>query len=152
MLTPDQRRAIDRSVLCWLATASADAQPGVSPKEIFTLHQDLILIANVASPNSMRNIKHNPKVCVAFLDIFLQKGVQVFGVAEVHTNASDRFAELAAPRFALAGEAFPFASLFAITPTAAKPILAPRYRLFPETTEPDQIASAMKTYGVRPAE
>lgn len=150
MLTTEQRRLIDRSILCWLATASADGQPSVSPKEIFAICNDLILIANIASPNSARNTKHNPSVCVSFLDVFVQKGLQVFGTAEVITKANARFPELAKPLQTLAGADFPFASLFAITPTDTKPIIAPRYRLFPETTEADQIASAMNTYNVRP--
>jgi predicted pyridoxine 5'-phosphate oxidase superfamily flavin-nucleotide-binding protein len=150
VLDATMHRLIDASVLCWLATSSASGQPSVSPKEVFVRHADRVLIANIASPHSARNIKENPRVCVAFLDVFRQKGVQVYGVAEVITKADSRFADLAAPLLTLACDAFPFASLFQITPEAAKSIIAPRYRLYPETTEADQIASAMLTYGVRP--
>ncbi|MBO6514874.1 MAG: pyridoxamine 5'-phosphate oxidase family protein, partial [Phycisphaerales bacterium] len=60
-LTNDIHQLITESVLCWLATASPDATPSVSPKEIFKpYNNDSIIIANIASPNSARNIKANP--------------------------------------------------------------------------------------------
>ena len=152
MFTAEQLDLIDASVLCWLATADDGGAPSVSPKEVFALRDGRVLIANVASPNSARNVKANARVCVAFLDVFRQKGVKVYGSAELINKADDRFADLAPPLEVIAGDAFPFASLFLITPTSVKPIIAPRYRLYPETTEANQIASAMVTYGVRPAD
>lgn len=151
MLDAAQRELIDRTVLCWLATANEDNQPSVSPKQIFTAFDHQIVIANIASPNSAGNIKRNPRVCATFLDVFIQKGIQVYANAEVINKADDRFEPLAAPLRALAGEDFPFASLFSLTPTRIKPVIAPRYRLFPGTAESDQIEDAMRTYGVRPA-
>ena len=60
-----------KSVLCWLATADAQGQPNVSPKEIFAIYDSAnMLIANIASPTSVRNIESNPRVCVSFIDIF----------------------------------------------------------------------------------
>ncbi|MFK7883423.1 MAG: pyridoxamine 5'-phosphate oxidase family protein [Phycisphaerales bacterium] len=152
MLNENDRELISHSVLCWLSTASAEGKPNVSPKEIFALQDNQLLIANIASRGSARNVKQNHRACVAFLNIFRQKGVQVHGTAEVITKADERFAQLATPLFELAGDDFPFSSLFLITPESVKPIIAPRYRLFPETTESDQIASAMLTYNVRPAD
>ena len=46
------------SVLCWLATVDDHGMPNVSPKEIFCCHGEReLLIANIASPQSVRNIK-----------------------------------------------------------------------------------------------
>ena len=57
MFTGEVRQAVDRSVLCWLATVDADGQPNVSPKEIFCAIDDVtLLIAEIASPVSRRNI------------------------------------------------------------------------------------------------
>ena len=42
---------------------------------------------------------------------------------------------------------FPFETITQISIEQAKPIIAPRYLLYPETTEEQQIASAKKTYG-----
>lgn len=151
MLTPDARQAIDKSVLCWLATSDSTGQPSVSPKEIFISHGDnALLIANIASPGSMKNVRMNPSVCVSMIDIFTQRGAQFFGTCEIITKSDDRFAALAEPLLTVAGPDFPFSSIFHITINSYKEIVAPRYRLLPETTEQEQIESAMRTYGVQP--
>jgi uncharacterized protein len=62
---------IDKVVLCWLATVNAHGAPNVSPKEIFALYDtQTFIIADIRSPNSVRNIIQNPKVCISFIDIF----------------------------------------------------------------------------------
>ena len=147
LLTNEVLHAIDRSVLCWLSTVSDKGIPSVSPKEIFTVVDDLIVIANVKSPNSARNIAANSNVCVAFLDILVQKGFQVFGEAEVIKKDASDFQRLADPLIQMTQGKFPFATLFKVSVTKVKPIIAPRYVLYPETTESEQIASAIKTYG-----
>jgi len=42
---------------------------------------------------------------------------------------------------------FPFHSVIEIVPQESNPIIAPRYFLFPEITEEEQIESVKKTYG-----
>jgi predicted pyridoxine 5'-phosphate oxidase superfamily flavin-nucleotide-binding protein len=52
---------IENSVLCWLATVDAAGVPNVSPKEIFDhYNDDRIIIADIASSNSVRNIQEHP--------------------------------------------------------------------------------------------
>lgn len=71
---------LDRSVLCWLATVGGDGTPTVSPKELFVAAPpDRVLIADVASPRSVRNIRARPQVCVAAVDVFEQRGFQLYG-------------------------------------------------------------------------
>ena len=83
-LTNEIKEYIDRSVLCWLATASIDNVPNVSPKEIFKYYEsDKIIVANIASPQTVRNIKRNENVCVSFVDVLVQKGFQLKGKARI---------------------------------------------------------------------
>lgn len=152
MFTTEHLELVQASVLCWLATVCEDGSPSVSPKEIFHADASHVLIANIASPGSKRNVRHQPRVCVAFLDVFVQKGLQAYGRAEVVTKGDEEFGRLSEPLYELAGESFPFSSLFRIEVDEVKPVVAPRYRLFPDTTENEQIASAMATYGVRPSQ
>ena len=53
LITAEIARSIEQSVLCWLATVSADGIPNVSPKEAF-LHdgEGRLLVANIASPTT----------------------------------------------------------------------------------------------------
>jgi len=152
ILDANVRRLVDESVLCWLATSSAAGQPSVSPKEIFAVFKnDSIIIANVASPNSARNIKENPKVCISFVNVFTQRGYQIVGTAQDLRTGDDGFAEIEQLLLGITQGKFPFKSAFRVMAHEVAEIIAPRYRLFPETTEQDQIASAMISYGVRPS-
>lgn len=148
-LTHSVIQSIETSVLCWLATASAAGIPNVSPKEIFT-HFDKaeILIANIASPRSMRNIRENPAVCVSFINIFTQKGFQIKGMADILSSAHSGFPARSMPLGLMAGSDFPFNSLIRIRVEKVKKLVAPRYVFYPETTEEEQILSARKMYGL----
>ena len=140
---------VDQSVLCWLATSSPEGEPNVSPKEAFTLYEDnWILIANIASPNTLRNLKANPKVCISFIDVFVQKGLQIKGTAEIIDNTDNDYPEMERVLLNLTQGKFPFNSITKIAVEKVKPIIAPSYHLFPETTEKDQVKSALKTYRV----
>ncbi|MEO1584482.1 MAG: pyridoxamine 5'-phosphate oxidase family protein [Planctomycetota bacterium] len=164
MLNDDVQTSISESVLCWLATSSADGQPNVSPKEVFApLGDDAIIIANIASPRSARNLRENPRACVSFINIFTQKGFQVAGRADIlqptdpdcdpgYDPDRDHVYEIAETMLLKMTQGdYPFRTIFRIAAERVSPIIAPRYKLFPATTEQDQIESAMRTYGVRPA-
>jgi uncharacterized protein len=153
MLNPEVQSFAQRSVLCWLATVDAAGQPNVSPKEIFAVvDAQHIAIANIASPTSVRNVGQNPRVCVSFVEVFVQKGFKVTGTARNVRPADADFAHWAAPLLAQAGPRFPIHSVLLVTATAVEPIVAPSYRLYPaDTTEQAQVEGAMRSYGVRPA-
>jgi len=152
MLSAEVQEFARRSTLCWLATVDAAGQPNVSPKEMFAvLDARHLVIANIASPASVRNIAANPRVCVSFIDIFAQKGFKVLGLARNARRQEPDYPRWAAPLEAMAGPRFPVHSVMVISATAVEPIMAPSYRLYPkETTEESQIESAWRTYGVRP--
>ena len=152
MLSPEILASAQKSVLCWLATADAQGQPNVSPKEIFTFYDaEHLLIANIASPRSVRNIAVNPRVCVSFVYVFVQKGFKVLGTARNFRKRDMDYEKWAAPLTAMAGPRFAIRSVIVIRVTKCEPILAPSYQLYPlETTEQSQAASAMRAYGVQP--
>ncbi len=147
-LTTDIKKYINQSVLCWLSTVSDDGMPNVSPKEIFACHNESIIIANIASPNTVKNIQSNHKVCISFVDVLVQKGYQLKGTAQVIKELDPEFEELKMPLLEMTAGLFPFNSITVITVEQSKPILAPRYLLYPDTKEQDQIKSAIKAYGL----
>ena len=151
MITDDVKKYIDKSILCWLATCDRDLMPNVSPKEIFTYQDNsTLLIANLASPNSIENIKNNPNVCVSFVDIFVQKGYKLKGIAQVFDKSASNFSSKVKPLTDLFTDKFPIKSVIEIIVTKVEKVVAPGYFLYPETTEDSQIASAMTTYRVKP--
>ena len=148
-LTKEIRELLDKSVLCWLATASEDNTPNVSPKEIFdTFGQDRIIVANIASPQTVRNIKKNNKVCISFIDVLVQKGFQLKGTAEILLKSDPEFTEMEKKLTELTAGKFPFTTITSILVESAKPIIAPKYLLYPDTTEAEQVKSARAAYGL----
>src|SRR3712207_6031020 len=91
------RSDLDNSVLCWLATVSGAGAPNVSPKEIFVLHDDeTLVVADIMSPVTIRNIRANPSVCVSFVDVFRMRGFKVEGRAAIIPRDDDAFDEIGA--------------------------------------------------------
>ena len=158
--TEDQGRArindamrtdMDNAVLCWLATVGTDGVPNVTPKEIFAPHgEDTILIADIASTNSVRNISVHPKVCVSFIDVFRQKGFKVVGTARLVAPDEEEFEALSAPLLVLTDGTFPIRHVIAVGVEKVSRIWAPSYGLFPERSEAERMDAAYRTYGVRP--
>lgn len=145
----EQRQDAQNAVLCWLATSDAEGQPSVSPKEIWALSgEDRILIAEIASPGSLRNLRENPKACVSFIDIFRQRGWKCHGTAEAIAADDPRFAAIAAPVLALAGADYPVRHVIVLQVARMARIMAPSYKLFPERSEADRVEAAHRSYGV----
>lgn len=145
-ISEEIKKNIRKSVLCWLATASADGFPNVSPKEVFNIYGDKIIVANIASPQTVKNIQQNKNICISFIDILVQKGFQIKGTAKIIQNTDTIFKKMENVLHKMTGGNFPFTTITEITVLNVKPIIAPKYVLFPETTEQEQIESARIAY------
>ena len=149
MLNKIQQKELETAVLCWLATADVAGFPNVSPKEVFCCFNDsTVLVANIASPGTIKNLKYNPKVCLSFVDVFAQRGYQLKGTASLIRERS-KCPEAFQALEAIAGPKFPIHSLIWMDVNDVKPILAPTYVMYPETTQQQLIKQAMERYGVQ---
>lgn len=152
MLNDAVREDIRNSVLCWLASVDDTGQPNVSPKELFTDHgDDALVIADIASPVSVRNIGAQPLVCVSFVDVFRQRGFKIAGRARLVTREEPDFSDVSARLLEMAGPDFHIRRVIHVSITRIARIWAPSYALFPERSVDEQRRRGMATYGVRPA-
>ena len=154
LLNESVREAARRSVLCWLAKVDAEGQPNVSPKEVWTIADDQhVVVAHIASPISARNIAQHPRVCLSFVDVFVQKGFKLIGNArEVRANDAE-FTDWAEPLLAMVGQRFTIQSVLVVHVKSVAAIVAPSYRFYPhDTTEASQVASGMRAYKVQAVE
>jgi len=150
VLTEQVKRCVNHSVLCWLATTDKDGMPNVSPKEIFTCwRNEFIIIANIASPGSLRNIKENGSVCVSFIDVLVQKGYKVKGNAEIVQDGHSSYEKMKAELEKMTLGKYPFMQVFAVKVKQVESIEAPSYFLFPEISEQERIKQAKKQYGMQ---
>ncbi|WP_241006711.1 pyridoxamine 5'-phosphate oxidase family protein [Vreelandella venusta] len=150
LMTTEVRESVERSVLCWLATSDENGQPNVSPKEVFAVADgENIVIANIASPRSAKNVRTNQKICLSFVNVFVQKGFKIIGIATELKPSEPEYSRWVGPLLPMAGDRYPIHSVFVVRASAVEPIVAPSYRLYPsETTEESQVQSALRTYGV----
>lgn len=145
------RTDIENSVLCWLATVSPAGTPNVTPKEIFSAYgDDRIVVADIASANTVRNLRAHPTACVSFIDVFRQRGFKIVGTSTILGPEEEDFAVVGGQLLRMAGADFPIRHVISIQVEQVSRIWAPSYRLFPDRTEQDQMQNAYSTYGVAP--
>ena len=139
------------AVLCWLTTVDSNNRPNVSPKEIYAeTGASHLVIADIASARSVRNIRANPAVCVSLIDVFLQRGRKLEGIAKIIAPDHPNFEALAAPLLAMTGGAFRVRNVISVKVERISPIFSPSYVFYPDRDEVEIRADAYRTYGVQP--
>jgi predicted pyridoxine 5'-phosphate oxidase superfamily flavin-nucleotide-binding protein len=73
--------------MAWVATASSEGEPNVTPKgTVRILDDEHILFADLFSLKTRHNLEHNPRVAVTVMDLASYKGYQIKGWAELLTS------------------------------------------------------------------
>jgi len=123
------KQIIERFPLGFVATVTKDGMPSLSPKgTFFVLDDETIAFGEIRSPNTMKNLAHQAKAEVNFIDIWLRKGVRIFGSVEIEERGTDAF-EALFPRWE---EAFPalahrINAIVKINCERVKPVTTPPY-------------------------
>jgi uncharacterized protein len=126
MLTPDMKRIVEEQRLGFVATATVDGTPNVSPKGTFVVLDDVtIAFGEIRSPGTLRNLRDNPRIEVNFVDPFVRKGYRFAGTASV-VERGDKTFELLFGHFrgALAPR---IRAIVTIKVTKAFPLTSPAY-------------------------
>jgi len=84
ILTADMKRVVEEQRLGFVATVCRDGSPNLSPKGTTAVwDDDHLVFANIRSPGTIANLRHNASVEVNVVDPFLRKGYRFKGVASV---------------------------------------------------------------------
>ncbi len=87
ILTDDMKRVIREQRLGYVATVCPDGTPNLSPKGTTAVwDDDHLVFADIHSPGTVANLRHNPHVEVNVVDPFARKGYRFKGIAEVLTD------------------------------------------------------------------
>src|SRR5579859_7115926 len=82
MLTSDMKRVVREQRLGYVATVCPDHTPNLSPKGTTTVWKDDYLVfADICSPGTVENLRHNPAVEINVVDPILRKGYRFKGSA-----------------------------------------------------------------------
>jgi predicted pyridoxine 5'-phosphate oxidase superfamily flavin-nucleotide-binding protein len=80
----------------WVATATKDGVPNVTPKgSVRVLDDQHVIFADLFSLKTRRNLEQNPRVAVTVIDAAAHQGYQVKGMAELVSSGPlyDQMAE-----------------------------------------------------------
>lgn len=123
------RKLIERFPLGFVATVTEEGLPSLSPKgTFFILDDETIAFAEIRSPRTMANLEHQAVTEVNFIDIWLRKGVRIFGPASVKKRGTKEFDALY-PKWEAAFPALAHRinAIVAIKCERVKPITTPPY-------------------------
>jgi predicted pyridoxine 5'-phosphate oxidase superfamily flavin-nucleotide-binding protein len=84
ILTDDMRRMGDEQQLGFIAIVCPDGTPNLSPKGTTTAWNDEHLVfADICSPGTIANLRHNPVLEINVVDSLLRKGYRFKGTATI---------------------------------------------------------------------
>ena len=87
ILTAAMKRMLDEQRLGFVATVCPDGTPNLSPKGTTTAwDDDHLIFADIHSPGTVANLRHNPQIEVNVVDPFARKGYRFKGSAKVLTE------------------------------------------------------------------
>ena len=148
-ITDDMKDIIGRAILSFVATVNEDGTPNLSPKASLKAHNDKLFFANMASPNTVRNLRANPAIEINVVDIFSRRGYRFKGTAEILPPGTDDYQTIAEWVWEINGTEYPVHDVVRIQVDEAKPVLSPAYT-FGNEDEARLRTAYMPKYGVRP--
>jgi predicted pyridoxine 5'-phosphate oxidase superfamily flavin-nucleotide-binding protein len=126
ILTPDMQRVVREQRLGYVATVCPDGTPNLSPKGTTTVwDDDHLVFADIRSPGTIGNLRHNPAVEINVVDPIARKGYRFKGVADVLTDGKLFTAIVAAYR--RNGSTSPIRAVVLVAVHRALPLTSPAY-------------------------
>jgi uncharacterized protein len=126
ILTDDMKRIVREQRLGYIATVCPDGTPNLSPKGTTTVwDDDHLVFADIRSPQSVRNIEHNPAVEVNVVDALARKGYRFKGQGSVHR--SDEVFQRGCQMYRDMGLTVEIRAVVLIRVERALPVISPAY-------------------------
>lgn len=87
ILTEEMKQVVLEQRLGYVATVCQDGTPNLSPKGTTTVwDSDHLAFADIRSPKTVINLRHNPAVEINVVDCFARKGFRFKGTATLITE------------------------------------------------------------------
>ncbi len=153
MILPEEAKAVvEAQRLGFVATVCPDGSPNVSPKGTTAVWDDTHLVfADIRSPQTVENLKHDPRVEINVVDPILRKGYRFRGTATVlHEGA---MFEEAIAFYRARGTTNPIQTIVLIQVEVAEPLTSPTYDLGQSEAEVKAkwLARHRQLYGLPPS-
>ncbi len=95
ILNDDMKRIVRQQRLGFIATVCPDGSPNLSPKGTAAVwDDDHLVFADLASPVTMANLRHNPALELNVVDAFARKGYRFKGTVSIIEKDESLFDEI----------------------------------------------------------
>jgi predicted pyridoxine 5'-phosphate oxidase superfamily flavin-nucleotide-binding protein len=147
----DMRAIVARSAIGYAATVTPDGEPNLSPKGTLAVWDDEHLyFADIASPQTIENLRSNPRIEVNFVDVLGRRGYRFKGSAEVHTEGPV-FERARAVLTETHGPQYPCNHAVLVHVEAVAPLLSPAYMFNDPPPSEEQLRQVwMRKLGLQP--
>jgi predicted pyridoxine 5'-phosphate oxidase superfamily flavin-nucleotide-binding protein len=120
---------VRRIRLGYVATVCPDGTPNLSPKGTTTVwDDDHLVFADLRSPNTVANLRHNPMVEINVVDPLIRKGYRFKGPAQVLTEG-ELYEQIIAFYEQRGAARQRIRSVVLVTVEQARPLISPAYDL-----------------------
>lgn len=128
VIDQDMREVVSRAMLSYVATVCPDGAPNLSPKGSVMVYDDMHLIfMDQASPNTMANLHHDPRVEINSVDVFRRRGYRFKGKAEIVPPGDPAHEWLKQKLIDLNGPGYPANEAALVALDQIRPLLSPAY-------------------------
>ncbi len=150
ILTDEVKSFVERTQLCFVATVNEDGTPNLSPKGSLAVFDDEHLVfANIASPDTVENLRRNPAIEINVVDIFRRRGYRLAGTAALMPDGTPEYDFVAKPLWAQHGNAYPVHEVVKVRISRVKEVRSPAYTYGDSVTEEALTSAFRKTYAER---
>ncbi len=142
ILTDDMKRVVEEQRLGFIATVCSDGTPNLSPKGTTAVwDDDHLVFADLRSPGTMENLRHNPVLEINVVDPVVRKGYRFKGRATIAVDGP--LLEQGVAFYARRGITNPIAAIVLVKVERALPLNSPAYD---EGLSEEQVRSQWQQY------
>ena len=95
ILNDDMQRVVRQQRFGFIATVCPDGSPNLSPKGTTAVwDDDHLVFADLASPTTMANLRHNPALEMNVVDVYSRKGYRFKGTVRIVEKGEALFDEI----------------------------------------------------------
>ena len=95
ILSDDMKRVVREQRMGFIATVCPDGTPNLSPKGTTAVwDDDHLVFADLASPTTMSNLRHNPVLELNVVDVYARKGYRFKGRVDFVEKGEELFDEI----------------------------------------------------------
>lgn len=156
MIDQDMRDIVQCAMLSYVATVCEDGSPNLSPKgSVMPYDDDHLVFMHQASPNTMANLRRDPRIEINAVDVFRRRGYRFKGRATIQPPGEPAYEWLKQKLIELNGPGYPAHEAALVTVETAAPVRSPAYAWGHKSEEelaPVYAARYMKAEGLSSAD